>query len=84
MKPQISTKLRGIREKVKKELKYIPRGDIYQNELRMAYWLFRMHSLGKKAKVKETKEDVLKKSIEAVKRDYPDFIPTYDKNFFKL
>ena len=32
----------------------------------------------------ETKEDVLKKSIDAVKKDYPDFAPQFDEHFFRL
>lgn len=80
----MNNKLKEIREQVKKELEYIPRGNTPQNELRMYYWPLRMHSLGKKAKFNETKDEVLKKSIEAIRKDYPDFVPQYDENFFKL
>ncbi len=80
----MANKLKEIREQVKGELKYIPRGSFPQNELRLFYWLLRMHSLGKKAKSNETKEEVLKKSIEGVKKEYPDFVPQFDGNFFNL
>ncbi len=77
-------KLKEIREQVKGELNHIPRGNTPQNELRMCYWLLRMHSLGKKAKSNKTKVEVLKKSIEAIKKDSPDFVPQFDENFFRL
>jgi len=77
-------KLKQIREQVKKELEHIPRGNQPQNELRMNYWPLRMNSLGKKAKTNATKEEILQQSIEAVKKDYPDFVPQFDENFFKL
>ncbi len=80
----MNNKLKEIREQVKKELEHIPRGSTPQNELRMYYWPLRMHSLGKKAKSNETKEEVLKKSIEAIKKDYPNFAPQFDDKFFKL
>lgn len=76
-------KLKEMREQVKKELEHIPKGNIPQNELRMCYWTLRMNSLGKKAKDSETKEDVLRKSINAVKKDYH-FVPQFDEHFFKL
>ncbi len=79
-------KLKEIREQVKKELEQenIPRGNQPQNELRMYYWPLRMNSLGKKAKSDFTKEDILMQSIEAVKKDYPDFIPQFNEKFFKI
>lgn len=80
----MSTKLKEIREQVKGELEHIPRGNQPQNELRMFYWPLRMNSLGKKSENNDTKEEILKKSIEAVKKDFPYFIPQFDENFFKL
>ena len=80
----MTNKLKEIRERVKGELEHIPRGNLPQNELRMFYWPLRMGSLGKKAKKSETKEEILRKSIEAVKQDYRDFAPQYNKKFFKL
>lgn len=77
-------KLKEIREQVKKELEHIPRGNQPQNELRMYYWPLRMSSLGKKAKNDATKEEILKQSIEAVKKDYPNFIPQFNEKIFKM
>ncbi len=77
-------KLKEIREQVKKELEHIPRGNQPQNELRMYYWPLRMNSLGKKAKNDATKEEILKQSIEAVKKDYPTFIPQFNEKIFKI
>lgn len=73
-----------MREQVKDEMKRVPPGDSAQNELRMFYWPLRMNSLGKKAKTSETKESILKKAIEEVKKGHPDFKPQYDSDFFKL
>ena len=80
----MSTKLKEIREQVKEELDRIPRGNQPQNELRMFYWPLRMNSLGKKSQNNDSKEEILKKSIEAVKKDFPDFVPQFDERFFKL
>lgn len=80
----MSNKLKELREQVKSELDHIPRGNIPQNELRMFYWPLRMRSLGRKAEKSETKEEILKKSIDIVKKDYPDFVPNFGKEFFKL
>jgi len=81
---EAKNKLKEMREQVNKELEHIKRGSMQQNLLRMYYQPLRMHSLGKKAKTKATKEDILLESIEAVKRDYPDYIPQYDTEFFKV
>ena len=83
---KLSRGLEKMREQVKKETEHIPRGNLPQNMLRQYYFDLRMNSLGKKAQKSETKEDVLKKSIELVKKnypDFPDFIPQFDKHFFK-
>jgi hypothetical protein len=72
-----------IRDKVKEEIKNIPRGNAPQNELRMFYWPLRMNSLGKKSKTPKTREAVLIEAINEVKKTYPDFKPKYDKEFFK-
>ncbi len=78
------SKLKEIREQVKEELEHIPRGNQPQNELRMFYWPLRMNSLGKKSQNNDSKEQVLKKSIESVKKDYPEFVPQFNQSFFKL
>ena len=72
-----------IDKQVKQELEHIPRGNIPQNLLRVYYTPLRLNSLGKNAKNNATKEDILEQSIEAVKKDYPDFIPRFDETFFK-
>jgi len=77
-------KLKKMREQVKEELNHIRRGSILQNIFRGSYQAFRMHSLGKHAKAKFTKEEVLSKSIEMIKKDNPEFEPDYDKKYFQI
>lgn len=76
-------KLKEMREQVNTELEHIPRGNQSQNGLRMLYQMLRMHSLGKKAKTKATKEDILLEAIDYLKKQHPDFIPHYTK-FFRV
>lgn len=78
------SRLKDMRELVSNELEHIPRGNELQNEVRMIYQMLRMHSLGKKAKTKATKEEVLLRSIESVKKQHPKFLPQYDTEFFKV
>ncbi|MGI0012891.1 MAG: hypothetical protein ACREBU_05530 [Nitrososphaera sp.] len=77
-------KLKEMREKVKEEMKHIPKGDEPQMEFRMIYWSLRMNSLGKKAGPARasTKGDVLKKAAEHLTKYHPDYKPYYDKEFF--
>jgi len=77
-----STTLKKMLERVKEELKHIPDWPEPQNKLRMIYQTRRMNSLGKKAVTKQTPKEVLKKSISDLKKDYPDFQPKYDEDFF--
>jgi coenzyme F420 hydrogenase subunit beta len=77
-------RLREMREQVNRELEHIPRGSFPQNMLRMYYQPLRMHSLGKHAETNRTKEDVLTESIDAVRKDWPKFIPHYDTEFWTL
>lgn len=77
-------KLLELRAKVRGEMEHLPKGNISQNMLRQMYWCLRMNSLGKKAKVSESKRDVLKKVIRAVQKEFPDLKPQYDKTFFKF
>lgn len=73
-----------MRLQVEEEISYIPRGNEAQNQLRMYYWPLRMESLGKKAKEpKKSKGQVLIEAVNAVRKTYRDFIPEYDKEFFK-
>jgi len=80
--PQKLTKLKLMREMVKRELKHIPRGSLIQNELRMLYWIMRMNSLGKKTTVKKTAKEVLEDCIVYLRKDHPDSEFQYDKEFF--
>jgi hypothetical protein len=75
---------KSMRLQVQEEMKHIPRGGEAQNQLRMYYQPLRMESLGKKAKEpKKSKGQILIESVNAVKKSYPDFVPKYDKEFFK-
>jgi hypothetical protein len=78
-----TSRLKEMRQIVKEELEYIPRGDAPQQELRMFYQMLRMHSLGKKGKG-ESKEEVLKEAIASVRGYYPYFKPRYDEKRFDL
>ena len=69
-------------EQVKKEMEHIPRGSYLQNMLRLYYQPLRMNSLGKKAQMNATKEDILSQSIDAVQKEYPEFVPQYNAKFF--
>ena len=81
-------KLLEIREKVKEELEHIPKGSIYQNWIRQVYFNLRMHSLGKKSKYPDNKNEILKLAIKDAlkfaKENKEILIPQYDKNFFKI
>ncbi|MEM5791102.1 MAG: hypothetical protein QXP77_03605 [Candidatus Aenigmatarchaeota archaeon] len=72
-----------MRQVVLEELEHIPKGNNAQNELRLIYFNKRMHSLGKKAKEEKTAKDVLLESIALIKKEYPNFEPIYDEDFFK-
>lgn len=76
-------KLKQMREKVQKEIRNIPSWPEPQRELRMCYWTKRMHSLGKKATVRQNAKEVLKDCIAHLRKDYPDFEFKYDKEFFE-
>ncbi len=71
-----------IQKVIKEELEHIPRGNFAQNMLREYYTVFRMNSLGKKAKMIMSAKEVLQKSMVALKKSYTDFDPQYDKEFF--
>jgi hypothetical protein len=81
-------KMLKIREKVKKELEHIPKGDMFQNWIRQVFFNLRMNSLGKKAKYPDDKDEVLKLAIEDAKKfakaNGTELNPKYDKTFFKL
>ena len=75
-------RLKEMREKVKNEMLYIPRGDGPQMDFRMLYWKMRMQSLGKKAAGRETKADVIRKAEKRLREEYPDYQPQYNKEYF--
>jgi hypothetical protein len=74
---------KAMRDLVKEEMVHIPRGNVAQNYLRMFYWPIRMNSLGKKADTPKTRGEVLIEAITAVRKSYQDFVPKYDREFFK-
>jgi hypothetical protein len=69
-------------KKVAEELKYIPQGSAYQNMLRAGYHNTRRREFGRNPAL--TAKDILMRAIEAVKKDQPDFLPMYDKDFFRV
>jgi hypothetical protein len=75
--------LHDMRQQVLAEMEHIPRHPKqHQSALRMAYWMLRMQSLGKKAKEKKAALQVLQESIESVRQWHPAFEPKYDEKFF--
>jgi len=78
-------KLGEMRGKVREDLEHIPRGHFEQNMLREYYWVERMNSLGKKSEnPNASREDILEKAIENIKRDNPHFDPEFDRGYFKI
>jgi len=75
-------KLNEMRKKVKEELDHIPRRDFSQNMLRQAYWSLRLHSIGKRAGKERSKEEVLVRAAQIVKKDNPNFCPRFNDGFF--
>jgi hypothetical protein len=75
--------LHEMRQQVLAEMEHIPRHPKpHQSDLRMAYWLLRMNSLGKKAVGKKTATEVLQECIAYVRQRHPHFEPKYDEKFF--
>ena len=80
----MNAKLPEMRDKVLSELSRIadwPKPQ--QSVLRMAYWMLRMKSLGKKAEKKQTAHEVLLKCIAEIQGRYPGYEFIYDKAFFR-
>ncbi len=73
-----------MRRKIDEELKYIPRGvtSSDQNYFRSRHNGMRMTDLSQNAEcpAKET----LIKAVEAMKKDKPNFLLIYDREFFNL
>ena len=76
-----------MRERAKDELEHIENGNLYQNMLRQVYFDMRMNSMGKKAKYPNDKNEILKISIQMIKKwakkDKAEFNPQFDNKFFK-
>ena len=72
-----------IETTVSAELERIPRSarGSSQNMLRMLYNVLRRHSLA--IGIPQTKEEVLREAVNAVREEDPDFTPEYDKDFFE-
>lgn len=70
-----------LNKKVTEELKYIPRGSFDQNMLREYYNGMRRYDLSLSPALPA--KDSLLKTIEAVRKDKPEFLPIYDKDFFR-
>jgi hypothetical protein len=74
---------RGERnKKVAEELKYVPQGSVYQNMFRAGYHNMRRHELSQNPATPA--KDTLLRALETVRKDKPDFLPMYDKDFFHV
>ncbi len=71
-----------LNKKVTEELKHIPhiKGDLQQNFFRSRYNGMRRHDLSLNPACPA--KDSLLKAIEMVRKDKPDFLPIYDRDFF--
>ena len=73
-----------MRQKINEELKHIPRSfkGSNQNWLRLYYNGMRKTDLSRNpaSPAKET----LIRAIETIKKDKPDFLPIYDREFFHI
>lgn len=71
-----------LNKKVSEELKHIPhiKGDLQQNFFRSRYNGMRRHDLSLNPAL--SAKDSLLKAIEIVRKDKPDFLPIYDRDFF--
>lgn len=67
---------------LKEELEHVPREywNLPQNMLRAVYNSSRRYGL----KLGEKKEKALARSIEALKKDFPAWRPSYDSEYFRL
>ena len=75
--------LAEMRQLVLQEMEHIPRWPKEtQSLLRMAYWFWRMNSLGKKAELPNDRSKVMEKCLKDLAKDYPTAHFEYDKTFF--
>lgn len=74
-----------MRALVLQEMDHIPRWPkVTQGELRMAYWFWRMNSLGKKASVANDRSVVMQKCLAELATRHAGVAFQYDREFFKL
>lgn len=71
-----------MRELVLSELEHVPRGSLDQNILRATYEQARLNNLGGKSQVGGTRGDVMRFSVEQVRRTSPNAVLTYDEHYF--
>jgi hypothetical protein len=71
-----------LNKKVSEEISHIPRDSFDQNLLRMCYNGMRRHDLSLNPALPA--KNTLLKAIEWVRKDKPDFLPIYDKDFFNI
>jgi hypothetical protein len=76
----MGTKLEILRERVKEDLKHIPRGSRTQNYFRQMYSQKRMEDVSKSSK---TKEETFKEIWDSCRKIEAEFIPEYDKTYFQ-
>ncbi len=69
-----------LNKKVAEELRHIPRGSFDQNMLREYYNGMRRHDLSLNPALPA--KDSLLKAIDWMKKDKPDFLAIYDRDFF--
>lgn len=73
-----------FRAQAMEELSWIPRDDdrLGQRTLRSAYWNIRISNESRTTE--ETAADVLRRSIDIVRRFYPNFVPSVTGPFAEL
>jgi len=73
-----------MRKKIDEELKHIPRSfrGSNQNLLRSCYNFVRAHDLSLNPTLPA--KDTLLKAIEELRKNHPDFLPIYDRDFFHI
>ena len=71
-----------INKIIKFELTHVPKGSkgSTQNKLRFHYVAYRRRGIAKGL----SREQCLKDAIDKLKKDYPEFAPTFDEDFFKI
>ncbi len=69
-----------LNKKVTEELRHIPRGSFDQNMLRAYYNAMRRHDLSLNPALPA--KDTLIGAIETLRKDKPDLLPIYDREFF--